>query len=121
MIKASSGEYDIIDSGTVIQFNPLDDIELKCTINSENGEFTFCIKIEFSSKAKDDKVHFDPDESTNTIRIILSDNANLTRSNNKEPIHVAYVDDKKIYFRFSIIQLDKDNLKKIDYTFYKER
>lgn len=114
-IHLDSNNYDIIDSGQIFLFKEDENIIL--TIDTEDDlifmiEFRFIKcnlkKIELKSSVDDDKILLEcynfPKQGAGLL----------------EPVHIATIKDKKIYFLFWS-DLMSGGIRKVSYTLYGEK
>lgn len=119
MIKQSSGNYNIIESGLAMTFGPEEGLLLNVNFD---GVFEFSIDISFDDTEGDRNISVSVNEETNIISLIFMHYLGVIGYGIDKAIEVATFKGKKVFFRVWITPMGKGNKsKKIEYVFYKEK
>jgi hypothetical protein len=111
-MKITSGEYEIFESGTVINFE-----EEPITFELEDLKVTLLFKDD-SDKKKNHDLEFNP-ISPKELEIILINFNNPLGTGTKSPISIGRLNDRKLYLNFRVYDsLNKKSNKTIDYCWY---
>lgn len=113
-ISLSSGNYDIIASGQAFLFSK--DSDFRIDIQA-NREFTFSITLNFT---EDESGNRDIQVKTDCNDIVLTCiNFENSGAGIKEPVEVAAIDGRKLYFTFWAY-LEGAASRSVKYTLFKE-
>ncbi len=112
-IGIESTSKEILSSGSVIQFKDediifhVDDLNFRITFKSDSG------KARFESEIQDDK---------NEMKIMLYNYDNNLGIGMSEPLEIATIEDKKVYFIIKVTTLGRSKSSRlIHYTWYCEK
>ncbi len=116
-IKISNDDYDIVDSGTIIMYKS--DSELKFDVKASE-EFSFNLILKFIE---------DADKESSLEKEVIEDNVIFRCTNFKnqlgvgtlEPLSIATVSEKELFFHFWSYSLSDGRTRKIEYTFLKKK
>lgn len=117
-VHLSSGNYSIITSGESFLFGPYEDL----TIQIDDGnEFQLSIVMKFTEDASGER-----DITTaveNDALVITCVNFSGMGTGVKRPVHIADINEKKVYFMFSSSCLgDKEDMfRSVKYTIFWEK
>lgn len=117
LIKKSSGNLDILDSGSLLAFSAGSDIEFEVQMDET---FTFHLILKFASNGGDQH-DIKSDVEDNKIIITCINFDNTLGTGTSRPIELAVFEGKKIYLNFWVYSLGKKSAREVSYTFYKER
>lgn len=116
-ITKSSQKYDVLESGSLITYSNNADITFNLAFDDT---FAFGLVLEFGSDGeKEHKLLKKVDQ--NTITLVCTNFDNPLGTGTIQPIELATYGGKKIYLNFWVNALANNSLKKISYTFYRER
>lgn len=114
-ISLSSGKYDIVASGQAFLFSKDDNFRIE--IQAENG-FAFSLLLNFRENESGKQ---DIQAKTNDDEIVLTClNFKSTGAGLKEPVKLAEIDGRKLYFIFWSY-LDGKASRSVKYTFFAEK
>ncbi|MBR0343418.1 MAG: hypothetical protein IJH64_14440 [Oscillospiraceae bacterium] len=121
VIKITSNDYEVVDSGIVFFFKNDYPMELKKRFNNGALVNIRIIVKDDETERQDLLVNVNQDESVVEYTCINFNNAFGTGTN--EPVEVATIDDKKYFLHFWIYTLgDNENrVRKMEYTVWKEK
>ncbi len=117
IIKKSSGDLDILDSGSLLAFSATSDLEFEVQLDET---FSFDLFLKFASNGGD-QPNTKSDVEGNKIIITCINFDNVLGTGTSSPIELAVFEGKKIYINFWVYGLGKKSARKVSYTFYKER
>ena len=120
IIKKRTSKYDIIDSGTIINFDNESDIflDIEC-----DEVFTVTLDFHFdtdSTNASHIKTKISED-SENTIIFNCFNFNNPVGTGLTKPMPIAFYEGRNIYLNLQIYSLCNDTNKKIEYCIYIEK
>lgn len=118
-IKKSSTNYNIVDSGTIINFEKNDAIRFD--LNFENT-FKFAVELIFEDNENDEKkLSFHVIDEENLVRFNCENFTNAMGTGTNEPIELATFQEKKVYFHFWVYSLGSGACKRVEYSVFMER
>lgn len=117
IIKKSSGNLDVLDSGALLAFSATSDVEFEVQLDET---FTFNLVLKFASNGGDQH-NIKSDVEGNKIIITCINFDNTLGTGTSRPIELAVFEGKKIFINFWVYSLGKKNAREVSYTFYKER
>jgi hypothetical protein len=111
-MKITSGEYEVIYSGTVIGAEK-EPIEFQ--FPPERASIKIIIDFRKDSKIKDSPIEFDfPDNKTLKMTLV---NVTDLGSGNTSILEIGNIEDRKLFMNYRVYSI-KDISKTIHYTFY---
>lgn len=116
-VTVSSGTYKILESGTVITFDEQSDLSFDLDLNDS---LKFTLTLRFISN-EGDEIKMVANVNDQLITITCENFDNVLGTGVIQPLQLAIVNDKKLFFRFWVRKLGKSATKEIAYTFYIER
>jgi len=116
-IKKYSGNFEVIDSGTLLAYSGYSDIEFDVQMNEE---FAFILVFKFASDGKSEH-HLKSQVDDNKITITCINFDNTLGTGTSRPIELAVFEGKKIFINFWVYGLGKKTAREFSYTIYKER
>lgn len=110
-ITTGINDFEVLNSGTIISFKD----------ESINFELTPLVKVILrfvqDNEVKEQKMDFKV-VNNNQIEILLTNFNNSLGTGNAEPLELATIDNKKIYFNFVVYSLNGMESKTVHYTWY---
>lgn len=117
MIKKTSGNYNILDSGSIIAFDKSSNI---CFDLDLNESLKFTLTLNFVEKEKE-KPSIASSVTNDAIVLVCTNFEDEFGVGLIDPIRLAIADDKEVYFRFWVRKIGKSGTKEVVYTFYVEK
>ena len=119
MVSASSGNYDVLQSGMAMTFSADDSLLLSADFDNQ---LQFDIEIVFDDSAGDQELKITKRPEDEIIMISFNHFVSATAFGTNNPIELGMMNGKKIYFRTWISRMGNGHhAKKIDYVFYREQ
>lgn len=117
VVNKSSGNYSVLDAGTMLAFNSSSNVELEIVMDSD-----FSFKLQLLFESNDSKQH-DLKSSVNgdTVTLTCTNFDNPLGTGTKTPIELGLYQGKKIYFNFWVHSLGSKTARKVSYTLYIEK
>lgn len=116
-IDIFSGDLEIINSGTAINYNQFDETLFNVKMSED---FNFSIALIFTQN-KDEEREVTVKIENNTVKFLCNNFDNTLGTGLAAPTEIAQFKGKKVYFSFWVYTLGDSRCKKIDYTFYIEK
>ena len=113
-----SGDYSIIDSGTVISV----DFDSDITVGLELGtDFSFSIRFSFvTDEDKEGQAIWLEQESKKVLAIVCTNfNENLG-TGSSDMFQIANYEEKKLYLRFWVSSIGNKTSRRLEYAIYRE-
>lgn len=112
-MKISSGEYEVLYSGTIIGIEDKD-IEFNFPENHASLKIIFSFKTD--PLVKDSPIQFDlPGDKT--LRLTLVNTNSSLGTGNTQVLEIGFIDNRKLYLNYRVYAIS-DISKTIHYTFY---
>lgn len=115
-IQKSSGNYRILDSGTVLAWSPAEGIDFLI----EEAGLCFELHLQFVS-AENGQQMIRPEVEGNVITLTCVNFNDPLGTGTSQPIELAEADGKKLFVAFWAYAPGNGAARKVDYTFYIEK
>ncbi len=112
-----SGNFEIIDSGSVITSNRESDLQVELLLDNS---FSFSIKFMFLMDSDDDKQRFRLEEGKNQeIKVLCYNFDKSIGIGSVEMVQIAVFKGEKLFLRFWVELLGQKATRRIDYCIYR--
>ncbi|MFZ4672524.1 MAG: DUF6864 domain-containing function [Flavobacterium sp.] len=112
-MKITSGEYELLYSGTVIGIN---DEDISFEFPPEKASLKTIISFKTNTSEKNSSINFELIDNK-TLKIILINAESSLGTGNTNVLDIGNIDDKTLFFNYRIYSI-KNISKTIHYTFY---
>ncbi len=116
--RITTAGYEILDSGTVINFKAEADITIRLSLE-ENQELSVRMKFEKNPKVDRASFRFDDDEDVTVAIVFVNFEGSMGRGFIK-PVKIAEYEGRGIFLRTSIRYMGEDVAAVIMYSIYME-
>jgi len=110
-ITTGDNNYEILDTGTVITFK---DEPIKFQLAAD---LKIILRFKLDKDAKERKMDFNA-ISDNELEIILTNFNSSLGTANLDPLPIAKINNRQVYFNFMIYALNESSQKTVHYTWY---